>query len=283
MPIRNPPLIATETVTRRSVVDWLGKATMLALGGKVLAACAGSPGGPDGGILPLDDGGSDASTDGGRDGGRDGGGDSGRDGGRDGGGDGGDFGFGPGSEDGNVIYDRWPVRTVDRQDIESILGSWRLTVDGMVDHSVTLSFGELVALPRLDLVMDFHCVEGWSVYDVPYNSVHLSTLLGLAGGARPEATHVTFHTLGGTYNESLPIDVALEPHSMLAYGVGGATLPLSHGFPLRVAVPRLLAYKSAKYVERIELTDRPIQGYWVRAGYPYDAPVPESRLREGRY
>ncbi len=119
--------------------------------------------------------------------------------------------------------------------------------------------------------------------DIPWNGVHVSTLLDAVGGALPGATYVNFHTVGGQYNESLPIEVALEPHSMLAYGVGGNTLPLEHGFPLRVHVPRLLAYKSAKYVERVELSDEPLIGFWVRAGYPYDAEVPATRLREGHY
>lgn len=118
--------------------------------------------------------------------------------------------------------------------------------------------------------------------DVPWNGVHLSSLLGLVG-ARPAATHVTFHTVGGQYNESLPLDVALEPRTLLAYGAGGNTLPLEHGFPLRAVIPRLLGYKNAKYVHRIELTDRPVEGFWVQAGYPYDGLVPASRLRPGKY
>jgi DMSO/TMAO reductase YedYZ molybdopterin-dependent catalytic subunit len=89
--------------------------------------------------------------------------------------------------------------------------------------------------------------------------------------------------MDGIYNESLPIDVALEPMTLLAYGVCEATLPQTHGFPLRIVIPRLLAYKSAKYVVRIELTDHPVEGYWVAAGYDYDGEVPSSRLRAGRY
>jgi DMSO/TMAO reductase YedYZ molybdopterin-dependent catalytic subunit len=270
MPIRIPPRIEPTTLTRRSIVDWLGKATVLALGGEALAACAARSSGGEGGILATGEGGADdrdSAT------------------GADAGdvqADAGAYPFSPGPGRGQV-FDRWPERTVDRQDIEEILGSYRLTIDGMVAEPVTLSFAELVALPRLDLVMDFHCVEGWSVHDVPWNAVHLSTLLELVGGPLPEATHANFHTIGGDYNESLPLSIALEPHSMLAYGVGGNTLPLAHGFPLRVHVPRLLAYKSAKYVERIELASSPLIGYWVRAGYPYDAPVPDRRLRAGRY
>ncbi len=180
------------------------------------------------------------------------------------------------------IYESWPIRTVDPQSLEWILANWQLTVDGMVETPAVLSFADLLERPRQNQISDFHCVEGWSVYDVPWNGVHLKDIFNLVKPT-PEATYVTFHTIDEAYNESLPIDIALEPMTLLAYGICDATLPLSHGFPLRLVVPRLLAYKSAKYVERIELTDHPVEGYWVARGYPYDAEVPESRLRDGRY
>lgn len=192
-----------------------------------------------------------------------------------------DYPFQPGSTD-TSIFQSWPERTVDPQDLASILQSWRLFVDGMVQSPRVFRFDELVALPSVNFTMDFHCVEGWSILDVPWNGLHLSTLWNLVR-PRPEATYVTFHTIGGTYNESLPLAITNEPHTLLAYGIQGYTLPIKHGFPLRLVVPRLLAYKSAKYVERIELTDHPVFGFWVQRGYPYDALVPEGRLREGKY
>jgi len=70
---------------------------------------------------------------------------------------------------------------------------------------------------------------------------------------------------------------------MLAYGVNCSTVPMKHGFPLRVVVPRMMGYKNAKYVYRIELDNKEVFGYWVKWGYPYDAPVPEGRLRPGKY
>lgn len=295
MPPRNPPLIITETLSRRSLLDWLGKATVLALGGEVLAACGtgdraqpDGSGNTDGDLDPPFDGSADGGWDGG-DGGdadRDGGGTDDADTPTDGAADADvettpDWSFAP-PEDPPSIYSDWPSRTVDRQDLVTILATWRLRIDGMVDRPVELSFADLLELTRQDQTTDFHCVEGWSVYDVPWNGVHLSTLLE-AAGRRPEATYVTFHTIGGSYNESLPIDVALEPRTMLGYGVAEHTLPLSHGFPLRLVVPRLLGYKNAKYVDRIELTDERIEGFWVRLGYPYLGEVPEERLRPGRY
>ena len=139
-----------------------------------------------------------------------------------------------------------------------------------------------MALPRQNQVVDFHCVEGWSILDVPWNGLHLSELLD-AAQPTSGASHLTFHTINQAYNESLPLDVAREPKTMLAYGIAEQTLPLKHGFPLRLVVPRLLAYKSAKYVQRIEVSDHPIDGFWVARGYSYDAEVQESRLRPGKY
>lgn len=288
--------VAQQTLSRRSLLDWLGKATVLALGGEVLAAC-------DRRYLARPDGGHDAEADT-----WDGDGDLGGDGDLRGDGDlgGGDADLGGGDADlaGDAdlvdggagewnfyppdtsrepsIYSDWEVRTVDRQILENVLDTWQLRIDGMVERPTTLNFLELVELPRQDQVTDFHCVEGWSVYDVPWNGIHLSTLLDLVG-PHPEATHITFHTIGDRYNESLPLEVALEPRTMMAYGIAGHTLPLRHGFPVRLNIPRLLAYKHAKYVERIELTNEPIDGFWERLGYNYRGEVPEGRLREGRY
>jgi hypothetical protein len=251
------PQRAARTVSRRSLLRWLGGGAVLALGGATLASClgGGAAGPGDGGGLDGGGGGGDAAA--------------------------GEFPFAPGGLD-RSIFEGWGERTVDRQDLGEILAAWQLRVDGMVERPHTYSFAELVELPRADMNVDFHCVEGWSIYDVPWNGLHLSTLFD-AAGVDAAASHVTFHTIDGKYNESLPLEVALEPRTRLAYGIGGYTLPLKHGFPLRIVIPRLYAYKSAKYIERIELTDHPIEGFWVAAGYPYDAEVPQDRLRPGKY
>lgn len=262
MPKRWPPKeIRERTLSRRTALEWLGKATVLSLGAEALAACTRA------GDLPLQDAkGSDAQ---GADPVSEVAGDVPAEG----------LAFEPGDHE---IYSTWPVRTVDRQELEEILSGWTLGVGGLVETERTYMFAQLMELARQDQVMDFHCVEGWSVLDVPWNGVHLSTLLDLSHPL-PAATHVTFHTMGGRYNESLPLPIALEPHTILSYGVGGSTLPLDHGFPLRLVVPRLYAYKSAKYVTRLELADHAVEGFWVGAGYPYLGEVPESRLRPGKY
>ena len=233
-------------VTRRDFLQWLGKGAVLALGGAALLSCgtdeAGKPV-----VIPNS----------------------------------GEYPFEPGGGL-EEIFKYWGERTVDPQDLEYILANWRLRVDGLVDTPATYTFADLVAMPRSAEVMDFHCVEGWSIYDVPWDGLHISELLNRSG-RKEGVTHVTFHTIDGHYNESLPIDIALEPHTLLAYGIGGNTIPFKHGFPLRVVIPRLMGYKSAKFIDRIEFTDRPIEGFWVEHGYPYDAEVPDSRLRPGKY
>ncbi len=267
---RNRPVhIAARTLSRRTWMEWLGKSAVLSLGAGLLAQCGGDPAG-EADASDRPDAGPDSSV-------------------ADAGPDAaqtplcadpaGELPFEPGTLEG---FADWGERTVDEQDLSWILQHWRLTVDGLVDTPRSLSFADLFCLDRQDQIVDFHCVEGWSIYDVPWNGIHMQTLFDQVG-VQPTASYVAFHTIDGVYNESLPLEIALEPKTLLAYGIDGNTLPLKHGFPLRVVIPRLLGYKNAKYVHRIELTDRRLEGFWVQAGYPYDGLVPEDRLRPGKY
>lgn len=270
----NGRLILPEKMTRRTILDWLGKSAVLGLSSPLLVACTKDGALADDDTACMDPFDRDAGSDGGT-------GDGGPGNQLGGACEPGDFPFAEGEEN-HEVYQGWGERTVDPQEITDILESWTLTVDGMVNCSYTIDFADLLALPRQDQVTDFHCVEGWSILDVPWNGVHLSQLFERAR-VWDRATHVTFHTLGDKYNESLPLDVALEPRTLLAYGIGCGTLPLAHGFPVRTVVPRKWGYKSPKYVYRIELTDQPVAGFWVKAGYPYAGDVPEDKLRPGKY
>jgi DMSO/TMAO reductase YedYZ molybdopterin-dependent catalytic subunit len=254
-----PPLIAQTTVERRTVLRWLGNATVLAFGGDVLSACLGTS---------IADSQRPNAGAGNADGAAEAAGAS-------------VFDFQPGSGT-DPIFDDWYENTVDAQNLVDILAGWTLTVDGMVSNPLSLRFVDLIALDRQDQVTDFHCVEGWSVLDVPWNGLPLASALDLAG-ADASATYLSFYSVGGEYSESLPISVAREPHTLLGYGVGGSTLPLAHGFPVRLVVPRLYGYKNAKYLSRIEVTDHAVTGYWEAYGYPYAGEIPASLLRPGKY
>ena len=191
-------------------------------------------------------------------------------------------GFTPGSGNSSSVFQGWGERTVDQQDLAQLLSSWSLRIDGLVQTPRTLSFCDLLEMGLDSQVTDFHCVEGWSIYDVPWDGIRLSRLLDLVGPL-PSATHLKLWSVGGTYTESLAFPIALEIRTLLGLGIGGETLPLKHGFPCRVVVPRLLGYKNPKYVERIELVDAEHAGYWSNYGYAVSGEVPAERLRPGKY
>jgi DMSO/TMAO reductase YedYZ molybdopterin-dependent catalytic subunit len=248
-----------SNITRRELFRWLGNATVLTLTPDLLNGCNDNTNGTNREPTAVD------ATFG------------------SGGGTniGAKFSFEPSPVIGE-IFEGWQGNSVETQDLNEILKSWSLIVGGLVENAVTLSFKELISLPRQDQTTDFHCVEGWSVFDVPWNGIHMNRLIELVHPLS-NADHVAFYSVGDVYRESLPLAVARESKTMLAYGIAGSTLPLTHGFPLRLVVPRLFGYKSAKWVNRIEFTDTTGLGYWEQFGYSYDAEVPVSRLREGKY
>jgi DMSO/TMAO reductase YedYZ molybdopterin-dependent catalytic subunit len=170
-------------------------------------------------------------------------------------------------------YGSFPVNSVERTPPEVAAGAWILVVDGLVERPFRLDRASWEALPRVARAADFHCVEGWSVEDLHWEGVAPAVLLERAG-LKPEAGHVNFHAHGGTYADSIPLDLVYDPLTLLADRVDGQPLPAEHGGPLRLVVSLQLGYKSVKWVDRLEVTDRPVTGYWERRGYPMDAPIP---------
>jgi DMSO/TMAO reductase YedYZ molybdopterin-dependent catalytic subunit len=142
---------------------------------------------------------------------------------------------------------------------------WKLTVDGLVETPLALSYADLLALPQADEEADFHCVTGWSILDVAFRGVRLETIAALAR-PRPEATHVMTHAHDG-YTANLPLEEALKPDVLLVHTVEGKPLDVPHGGPVRVVVPQLWAWKGAKWVNRIELLPHDRRGYWEIRGY----------------
>jgi DMSO/TMAO reductase YedYZ molybdopterin-dependent catalytic subunit len=178
---------------------------------------------------------------------------------------------------GTAISDQFgpfPVRSVDNvPDIPP--DEWVVKVDGLVDEPITLDRTTWNGLHRMDQTVDFHCVEGWSVDDVRWGGVAPSVLLDQAG-VKPEARYAVFHASGGLYRSSLPLDLVRDGQTMLADSLNGSPLPPKHGGPLRLVVPKQLGYKNVKWVERIELSEEIVTGYWETNGYPEDAPVTGS-------
>jgi len=148
---------------------------------------------------------------------------------------------------------------------ETPLERWDLVVDGAVEAPVTLRWGDLLALPQLELTADFHCVTGWSVLDVTWRGVPLDAVLALARPT-PAATHLMAHGRDG-YSTNLPLEEALKDDVLVAHTLSGAPLPRSLGGPARIVTPQLWAWKGAKWVSRLELMEHDRRGYWEIRGY----------------
>ena len=167
---------------------------------------------------------------------------------------------------------------------------WRLKVDGLVDHELSLSLEELRALPARTQITRHDCVEGWSCIG-KWTGAPLSEILSRAG-VRPEARLVVFHCAdalddGGDstdpetirYYESIDLIDAAHPQTILAYDMNGKALTVPHGAPLRLRLERQLGYKMAKYIMRIELARTVADlhggrgGYWEDRGYEWYAGI----------
>jgi DMSO/TMAO reductase YedYZ molybdopterin-dependent catalytic subunit len=153
------------------------------------------------------------------------------------------------------------------------LKTWRLKIEGLVEKPASLSFADVEALPKKTQAKNFICVEGWGLENQKWEGVHLKDLFSIVKISQ-KAKYVTFHATGGKYWDSLSIAEALEPDTMVAYKVNDKYLPPESGFPLRLIIPRMYAYKGVKWVERIVFTERQETGYWEKFGYPSDGSIP---------
>ena len=164
----------------------------------------------------------------------------------------------------------WRINTVENPPPLFDPASYRLTIDGLVEQPLVLTYDELLALPAVRQVSDFHCVEGWGVDDVQWDGVRLQTIIERA---RPtaDAGFVTFHSLGEIYRDSLTLEQARLPDALIAYRMDGAELPPDHGPPARLIMPRMYGYKGSKWLTRIEFRDRRDIGYWEQRGWRVDA------------
>jgi DMSO/TMAO reductase YedYZ molybdopterin-dependent catalytic subunit len=143
--------------------------------------------------------------------------------------------------------------------------TYRLTVDGRVDHPLVLSLADLEALPATRLVRDFQCVTGWRVSNVHWQGVALSVLLDRAG-VQPSGKALRFESFDGLYTESLTLAEAYRPDVIAAYAMLGGPVSREHGGPVRLYVAPMYGYKSLKWLSRIEVVNQVEPGYWETVG-----------------
>lgn len=130
---------------------------------------------------------------------------------------------------------------------------WRLAVDGLVTHPLSLSLADLGKFPVRSQITEVACEEGWS-YIAEWTGTPLAAVLQ-AAGVLPQARYVVYASVEDGWWDSVDLDEALHPQTLLATGMNGARLPVPFGGPLRLRVPRQLGYKSVKYITRVTVTD----------------------------
>ena len=175
---------------------------------------------------------------------------------------------------------KWPVLhygSVPQFDPER----WNFRVYGLVNSPLQLSWNEFNRLPKVDRTSDFHCVTRWSRFDNRWNGVAVQEILRRAN-PRPEARFVLVHAEQG-FTANIPLADLDRQETLLATHHDGEPLTGEHGFPLRLIVPHLYAWKSVKWVRGLELLDQDIAGFWEQNGYHmYGDPWKEQRFsREG--
>ncbi len=160
---------------------------------------------------------------------------------------------------------RWPVLDAyGPPEIE--LASWRLEIFGLVQKPRTFTLAELLQLPSVKVFADFHCVTRWSRLGNLWEGV-ASRELVKHFIIKPEARYVLLHAYDHGWTTNLPLEDFLAEDVLLAYRHDGAPLSLEHGGPVRVVIPRLYAWKSAKWVRGIEFLSQDRPGFWEHGGY----------------
>jgi len=161
---------------------------------------------------------------------------------------------------------KWPVLDAGGPPVID-LSRWKLRIGGLVASPVEWNWEEFRKLPRVKVFSDFHCVTRWSRLDNLWEGVSTRELMERAGGPRPEARYVMVHAYDGGWTTNLPLEAFLAEDSLVALAHDGEPLSLEHGGPARLLVPRLYAWKSAKWIAGIELLDRDRAGFWEKNGY----------------
>lgn len=172
---------------------------------------------------------------------------------------------------GQHVVRNWPV--LDLGDVPDVRREdWRLEVAGLVENPVTLTWDDLLALPQVDDVSDFHCVTTWSRFDNHWRGVRFRTIAELVV-PKDEARFVLctgYDHMPGTdipYTTNLPLARAVEDDVLLVHTWEGQPLPREHGGPVRMITPKLYAWKGTKWIRRIDFLAQNQRGFWEVRGY----------------
>ena len=186
-----------------------------------------------------------------------------------------DQGMGDRVPPGQFLSNKFPVLTYGSTP-KVDLDTWKFRVFGLVEQEVKLTWDQFTKLTWTTVTADFHCVTQWSSLDNTWEGVTFPDLMTLAQ-PKPEAKFVMAHCFGG-YTTNLPLEVAME-EGLLAHKQDGEPLGEGHGWPLRLIIPSRYGWKSAKWLNGIELIAEDAPGFWEQRGYNNNAdPWKEERF-----
>jgi DMSO/TMAO reductase YedYZ molybdopterin-dependent catalytic subunit len=154
---------------------------------------------------------------------------------------------------------------------------WDFRIRGLVEQPVRLTWEEFNRLPMVKTHSDFHCVTRWSRFDNDWQGVAFQEVLKLVK-LKPEAKYVLVHAEQG-FTANIPLADLDRDDVLFATHHDGEPLTADHGYPLRLIVPHLYAWKSVKWVRGLEFTDHDVAGFWEQNGYHmYGDPFREQRF-----
>ena len=179
---------------------------------------------------------------------------------------------------GQTVTDGFPVLHVG--DVPHIdLAKWRLRVFGLVENPFEMTYDEMRAEPSTEWRGDIHCVTRWSKKDTYWRGLSFKRIVERAK-IKASVTHVIQHA-DNDYTTNLPLEMMLGEDVLVAYEFDGKPLEPIHGGPVRMFVPKLYFWKSAKWVNGIEFLDHDVKGFWETRGYNNEAdPWKEQRYSD---
>ncbi len=156
------------------------------------------------------------------------------------------------------------------------IDDYRLTINGLVDNPLVLTYQDVVNMANDKVIDDFHCVTGWTKESAEWEGVLSKKIVSIVNPNK-NAKYVLIGSYDG-YTTNVGIDFFVKDKSILAIKYGGETLSPEHGYPLRLVISDKYAYKSAKWVKVITFLDKEELGYWEKRGYSNGAdPFKEER------
>jgi DMSO/TMAO reductase YedYZ molybdopterin-dependent catalytic subunit len=161
---------------------------------------------------------------------------------------------------------KWPILDASgppQMDLER----WRFQIRGLTGAEVAWRWAEFLELPRVRVFSDFHCVTRWSRLGNLWEGVSTRELVRLAGGVRPNAHYAIVYGYDRGFTTNLPLEDFLAEDALVAILHDGESISTEHGGPARLIVPKLYAWKSAKWVAGVELVEKDRAGFWEANGY----------------